>query len=437
MTIIVIVFIIMSGFFIQSINLFYETQHLLSKAGVIADFIHKVSDGYVQKIVAEESEDGYRFEGLPLASGSTWNIAADQLIPNLQSDGSSGDPNDPACIDPATGTTYGLSKYGFIQCDFQDHFPYSEGKFYEATFTRTAPATPAPNYATGYSQIRGTITFGSAPGDPFSLDGINPDPQLAKLIYDKLNQKPIFRATNLLLAATTTYELTRDGTLQVKIDLTRNSEIAIRSDGATPWNRDQSLGNNSLTEVRSLVWSSVSSELLDTGNIGLAGQTGANASSIFFDKNNTGSNYIQLDSAGLNIVANTIDISNDVNIGNDLEVAGNAIFGGDITVDGDVTIKDSGVSLRKVPQTIGVVANNGYVPYPDCRTPINKRLIPFQSVDIPTATATAPLLGFYPVVIPDDANSRWQVSLKNITEDGTEIDASANSRIGIITLCDE
>ncbi|MFT2111964.1 hypothetical protein [Marinomonas sp. 2405UD68-3] len=414
---------------IFSFKLFTVEQNertLETKAAAYANYINTIANGYKVKVIDEESIDGSHLEGLAETNGAVWNIKGADVIYNLQADGTSSDPNHSACA--SSGVTYGLSGKSYISCDVKDYAPFSDESPFEANFTRTAPATPPAHYTTGYSQIKGVLTFGSAAGGAFSLDaGNTTDERFAYKVWSHLNRLSGPNPSNALLASTTSYVLTAAGSLEVHLDFTKNNEIAIRSDGAIPFTNDQSMGDNSLLDVKSLVWSSVESALDENGNIQLGG--GPGVSTIFFDKSSLSNDYIRLTADGMRLVTNEFTIEGD------LLVTGTTTFEDEVTFDQPITLKDSGVSLLASPQTIGYTAPGGTVPFPDCVDETRRRIIPFQSANIPTSSGANPLFGFYPDVTT--LASSWQVDLYNITEDGTRVNAGADSRIGVITYCDE
>lgn len=399
-----------------------------AQAAFYAAYVQKVTYAFKNKIIDEESQDAYNFEGLAPVTGATLNLTNEQVIQNLLSDGTSGDPNHPACTDAATGTVIGLSRQGYLPCDFALIPPYSDVSVMDASFSRTAPTTLPPHYTTGYSQITGVITFGSTPGNPFSLDNITSKPNFAYKVWEHLNRMSVPESSNNMMATTTRYILTANNTLEARIDLTQSNDIYVKTDGSVPFNNTQSMGGNSLIDVDTLVWGTTSSELDTNGNIQLGG--GAGASSIYFDKANLANNRIDHTAAGMRI------LSAETTIDGDLRVTANTTLEGDTTLEGSITLLDSGVSLYATPQLIGYVNSGSVVPFPDCVDQTRQRIMPLQSANIPTAGGADALLGYYPD-IGSATGTGWPVSLYNITEDGTRIPAGPDSRIGIITWCDE
>lgn len=398
-----------------------------AQAAFYASYVQKVTYAFKNKIIDEESQQGYHFEGLAETNGATLNLTNEEVVQNLLSDGTSGDPNHPACTD-AGGAVIGLSRQGYLPCDFALIQPYSDVAIMNASFSRTAPASLPAHYTTGYSQIMGTITFGSAPGNPFSLDGgISTRPNFAYKVWEHLNRMSVPESQNNMMATTTRYFLTATNTLEARIDLTQSNDIYIKSDGSVPWNNDQSLGGNSLLDVNTLVWGTESSELDEDGNIQLGG--GAGNSRIYFDKANLANNRIDHTAAGLRI------LTAETTIEGDLRVTEESTFEGDTTFEAGISLLDSGVSLYATPQLIGYTSSGGTVPYPDCVDQTRQRILPMQSANIPTAAGNDALLGFYPDIT--NGSTGWNVFLFNITEDGTRIPAGNDSRIAVITYCDE
>ncbi len=417
MQLFVIAALIASAIFTLSLNNQIEYQSRAKQGAITGKWISRIVRGYTAKAINEEAGDGTHFGNLALTDGATWSISGEDLVYFLMSDGSTGDANQPACTD-SSGNVIGLGPYNYVPCGTLTSLPGGGSTLNSVTFTRKATAAVRPGYTTGFSQITGEFVFGGNAGDVFSMDGTGYDDiKIADAIESWLAVSgfyPDFDDTTyrtLTQAPVISYGRNDVGGITATIDFMQGSQMAITKDGAIPFEGDQSMGVNNLTDVKELYWGTVTagtkvSTLDENGNIVLYGE----GSKLDFD--GTGGNQIELTTDGLLITSPDLEVSS------------------------DVSLTGSGAHLSNVTQVRGYLTNGDDVDFPVCKTVGAEQV----SIGAPAILAQdlsdpQPLYGWYPVITK--GATAWTITYYGMVEGNAYADLDPETKIPYETWCDE
>lgn len=413
----VIAALISLAIFNQGLKRTIQYTEQAQRGAVIGQWISRIVRGYTAKAINEEAGNGTFFGQLALADGATWTITGEDIIYHLESDGSTGDANQPACLDDG-GLVRGLGPYNYVPCGTLPAMPTGGTTLNSVTFTRKATAAITPGYTTGFSQITGEFVFGGNAGEVFSTDGTGYDEiRLADAVQAWLMTSgffPDFDDTTyrtLTQAPVISYGRNDVGGITASIEFMKGAQMAITKDGAIPFEGDQSMGLNNLTDVGELYWGTVVvgtnvSTLDSLGNIVLYGEN----SKVDFD--GTGNNQIELTADGLLITTPDLEVSS------------------------DVSLTGSGAHLSNAIQTRGYLTNGGSINFPVCKTAGAEQV----SVSPPAIMAQnlsdpKPLYGWHPSIVK--GASSWTVTYFGMIEGNSAAPLDSQTRIPYETWCDE
>ena len=406
------------------LNKFNEAMERNRQAAIIGGWISSVVRGYTAKAINEESGDGTYMGELALTDGATWTVSGTDLIYYLMSDGSSGDPNQEACTNNA-GVTVGKSPYSYVPCGTYEFMPYGGTDENSVTFTRKATALIRPGYKTGFSQITAEFVFGGEDAnDNFTIeeDGLD-EVLLADAIMGWLSVSgyyPDFNDTTLRTLTqepVISYAQNINGGITASIEFMTGNQMAITKDGAVPFEGDQSMGLNNLTDVGELYWGTTVvgdnvSTLDENGDIILYGE----GSAIHFD--DTGNNKIELTSNGIRFTTDSFYSS------------------GTITSGDDVVIENSGARLANATQQRGYVVNGGDVDFPTCKTSGNEEItVAPPAIFAQDPTDPEPLYGFHADI--SRGTDKWTVTYYAMVEGDASRSLSSETLIPFQTWCNE